>query len=587
MKPVPSLPFLGVGIGLRHVFFEEIFETPRPVDWLEIIPESFMSFGGKRREILARARERWTLIPHGVGLSIGSLSNLNEDYLTRLSRLVEELDSPWFSDHFCFTRHQFREHHDLLPLLRTRETTEHLVRQIQKAQDRVKKPMLLENISDYSLGGRHEMEECEFIHEVLERSGASLLLDLNNVYVNSKNSNFDPYAYLQRIPVEKVEQLHLAGHWDRGDLLIDTHGAAVCPEVWELFRFWIGKTGRPVSTLIEWDHEIPSLDAVLDEADRAKKLMGETLAALPKETPHPARAQELFSKRKDETLPLMQYLNSWNSALSGGSSVKTPAQRLGIPEDRLKAYQQLVEYRFLDLFQTLFRRLDEAHPSAPWKNWIRSYLKAIPSMDWELNALAQNFPKFLQTLSLEGKAEPWHAELAFYEWALFTVRLSETSELQTVEQLNSSAFETALNPALALHLFSYDIGTWVHQLDRLSLQDRKNTSPSRRPNLLAISRNPKDSTCVFTQLGSPAASILQCLSEFPKSASSIPDLLLLLQKNAQPLSLSVEDWIREILFLLNQSVLLSPASTVEVLEKISQNPSQCHSLLFYSLSPSS
>lgn len=269
-----GLPYLGAGIGLRREFFDTLPLTRREAGWLEIIPENFMTLGGRPRAVLERCRERWQLLPHGVALDIGGPDALNDEYLEGLAGLVREVRAPFFSDHLCYSRLEGRYLHDLLPLPFNEAVVEHVVPRVREVVRRVERPFLLENPSYYARMPGQTLEEAPFIRHVLEEANAGMLLDVNNVYVNAKNHGYDARAFIDALPHERVVQIHLAGHQVLPDVIIDTHGGAVCDEVWELYRYTLSRTG-PVSTLIEWDQEIPSLDAVLDERDRAARLLAQ------------------------------------------------------------------------------------------------------------------------------------------------------------------------------------------------------------------------------------------------------------------------------------------------------------------------
>ncbi|WP_434389225.1 MNIO family bufferin maturase [Melittangium boletus] len=266
MKP------LGVGIGLRREFYTLLPETRRALDWVEIIPENFLTLGGRPQATLDACRERWPLLPHGVALNVGGPDSLDEDYLAGLQALVERVDAPFFSDHLCYARLGGAYLYDLLPLPFSEEAVEHVVPRVREVQARVGRPFLLENPSYYAHMPGGTLAEADFLRHVVEQADCGLLLDVNNVYVNACNHGYDPRAFVDALPLERVGQLHLAGHERLPEVLLDTHGAPVCDEVWSLYQYVLERTG-PVSTLIEWDAHIPSLDAVLDEADRARALM--------------------------------------------------------------------------------------------------------------------------------------------------------------------------------------------------------------------------------------------------------------------------------------------------------------------------
>jgi uncharacterized protein (UPF0276 family) len=269
-----GLTSLGAGIGLRREFYDELPLTERTVDWLEIIPENFMSLGGRSQRVLDACAERWRVLPHGVGLNIGGPDALDEEYITRLTALVKRLDAPFFSDHLCYSRLGGVYLHDLLPLPFNEEAVEHVVPRVREVTARVGRPFLLENPSYYARMPGGTLAEADFLRQVAEQADCGLLLDVNNIYVNSQNHGYDPRAFVDALPLERVVQIHLAGHEREPDVVIDTHGAPVCDDVWTLYRYVVQRTG-PVSTLIEWDQDIPSLSAVLDQADLARGILRE------------------------------------------------------------------------------------------------------------------------------------------------------------------------------------------------------------------------------------------------------------------------------------------------------------------------
>ncbi len=265
---------LGAGIGLRREFYARLPETSRALDWVEIIPENFLTLGGRPQRTLDACVERWPTLPHGVALNIGGPEPLDEDYLRRLEALVARVDAPFFSDHLCYSRLGGAYLYDLLPLPFSEEAVEHVVPRVREVKERVGRPFLLENPSYYARMPGGTLGEAAFLRHVVEEADCGLLLDVNNVYVNARNHGYDPRAFVDALPLERVVQLHLAGHERLPDVLIDTHGAAICDDVWALYRYVLERTG-PVSTLVEWDQDIPSLDAVLDEADRARAVLAQ------------------------------------------------------------------------------------------------------------------------------------------------------------------------------------------------------------------------------------------------------------------------------------------------------------------------
>ena len=270
---IAELPKLGLGLGLRNVHFEEILSGRHEIGWFEAISENFMDSGGRPRALIRQIAERCPLVLHGVSLSIGSTDPLNLDYLSRLKRLADEVRPAWISDHLCWTGVLGLNSHDLLPLPLTEESLAHVAARVRHVQDFLERPLILENPSSYVRFAHSTIEEPEFLRRLTEETGCGLLLDVNNVYVSCFNAGTDPVAYIEDFPYDRVVQMHLAGHQDRGTHIIDTHDRPVRPEVWELFRLAWARTGG-AATVLEWDDGIPSFAECLAELHKAKRYMG-------------------------------------------------------------------------------------------------------------------------------------------------------------------------------------------------------------------------------------------------------------------------------------------------------------------------
>ncbi len=271
---------LGCGVGLRTEHYGVITrEWPR-MDWFEAISENFMDSGGRPLHILDEVRARYPVALHGVSLSIGSADPLNRYYLERLKALVERIDPAIVSDHLCWTGVDGENLHDLLPLPFTEEAIRHVAGRVEQVQDVLERRILLENVSTYVTYHHSTMPEWEFLTAVAERSGCGVLLDLNNLYVNAYNHQFDPHAYLRSIPGELIGQFHLAGHTDMGSYLFDTHSRPVIDAVWDLYREALSRWG-PVTTLIEWDEDIPSFPRLAEEAEQARAIYVQVVGGQP------------------------------------------------------------------------------------------------------------------------------------------------------------------------------------------------------------------------------------------------------------------------------------------------------------------
>lgn len=270
-----GVPDLGVGVGLRIPHYSHLDEHLPAMDWFEVISENFMGDGGSPRYWLDRFRERYPIVQHGVSMSIGS--DEDEEHTRRLLALAERTRSPWVSDHLCFTSAGGVNSHDLLPLPRTREVLEHVVERCKRIAGQLQVPFALENPSSYLDWRASEIPEPEFLAEVAERADVGLLLDVNNVFVSSVNHGFDPADWLAALPMDRVVQIHLAGHSVREGYRLDTHDAPVCDEVWSLYRQVIERVG-PIPTLVEWDDQFPTWERLAEEAAAARTIRDEACA---------------------------------------------------------------------------------------------------------------------------------------------------------------------------------------------------------------------------------------------------------------------------------------------------------------------
>jgi uncharacterized protein (UPF0276 family) len=269
---------LGFGLGLRPVHYAEILEGQPRVDWFEAISENYMVPGGRPLHMVMRVRERWPVALHGVSLSVGSTDPLDLAYLDRLKTLAERVEPAWISDHLCWTGVNGVNLHDLLPLPYTEEALDHVVSRVAQIQERLGRQILLENVSSYVTFAHSAVPEWEFLAEVARRADCLLLLDVNNIHVSAFNNEFDPIAYLDAVPAERVRQIHLAGHKNHGTHIIDTHDHPVIDPVWTLYGEAVRRFGA-VATMIERDDHIPPLAELERELDRARAVSAEALKA--------------------------------------------------------------------------------------------------------------------------------------------------------------------------------------------------------------------------------------------------------------------------------------------------------------------
>jgi uncharacterized protein len=288
------------GIGWRHAHYAAVLESEPRVGFLQVHSENFFGFGspagGAALATLAQAREHYSISLHGVGLSLGSALGIDAWHLDQLEALVQRIEPVRVSDHACFARGlrsdgQAVHAADLLPIPFTRESLDVICANVSQVQERLKRPLLVENLSAYVQYATADFSEAQFLGELVRRTGCQLLLDVNNVFVNALNDLNTPQgaprdralalrqaeAFLDALPKNAVGEMHLAGHCEMVDIVIDDHGSKACDEVWQLYAHAVKRFGY-VPTLIEWDTNVPTLDVLLSEASRADEVVAKALA---------------------------------------------------------------------------------------------------------------------------------------------------------------------------------------------------------------------------------------------------------------------------------------------------------------------
>lgn len=271
MAGTATLPSLGFGLGLRTTHYDEILSSRPEVDWFELLSENYMVAGGKPLHYLDRIRADYPVVMHGVSLSIGSTDPLDRDYLAALKTLAQRVEPHWISDHLCWTGVGGHNSHDLLPLPYSEQALDHVVARVLAVQDFLGRRILLENASTYVSWRGSDLTEWEFLAEIARRADCLILLDVNNIYVSAYNHGFQAEQYLAGIPPERVQQVHLAGHSNCGDYIIDTHDAEIIDPVWDLYAKAVVRFGA-VSTMIERDDHIPPLSDLVAELGQARRV---------------------------------------------------------------------------------------------------------------------------------------------------------------------------------------------------------------------------------------------------------------------------------------------------------------------------
>ena len=262
----------GIGIGLRIPHYQHILSRQPTVDWSEIISENFMVDGGRPLEVLDEILAQYRVVQHGVALYFGSADGPNMDHLLRLKVLTKRTKTPWLTDHLCWGSVDGSYTHDLLPMPYTMASARKTAANIRKVRDYLEIPIAVENVSSYAEFHASEMTEWQFLTEVVELADCGILLDVNNIYVSSKNHGYNPYDYLDHVPRQRVAQMHIAGHTKFEKYLLDTHDHPVLDPVWKLYANATKLCGV-TATLLEWDDKIPSFDEVHNEALKANEFI--------------------------------------------------------------------------------------------------------------------------------------------------------------------------------------------------------------------------------------------------------------------------------------------------------------------------
>ncbi|HCU84695.1 DUF692 family multinuclear iron-containing protein [Methylophilus sp. UBA6697] len=388
---------LGFGLGLRPQHYSYIFEHQPKLDWFEVISENFMDTDGKPKRNLARIKELYPVVMHGVSMSIGSVDPLNSEYLTKLKALMDWLNPAWISDHLCWTGVAHKNTHDLLPLPYTEESLKHIVRRIQQVQDRLGRRVALENPSTYLEFKHSTIPEAEFIAAMAKEADCHLLLDINNVYVTCFNHRLDPQNYLDALPLGRVIQMHLSGHSNKGHYIVDTHDDHVIDEVWNLYKYAVNRAGRVPNTMIEWDDHIPEFPVLYAELDKAREAAQHATEFT---LPHIAQADSVIFIEKNVTLPEAQ-THMQQAVMLGDRFDSVPdqwirAKNAFAPHEQLSVYANAYRYRLYDVvaedYPVLMHYLTEQRFSAI----IWAFVGEVLPDHFNIGRFALKLPAFIQ-----------------------------------------------------------------------------------------------------------------------------------------------------------------------------------------------
>lgn len=485
---------LGFGMGLRSQHYPYIMKNwPKTVDWFEIISENFMDTDGRPKRILAEIKEHYPIVMHGVSMSIGTTDPLNSEYMKKLKALMKWLNPPWVSDHLCWTGTAHKNTHDLLPVPYTEEALAHIIKKIKHVQDYIERPLIIENPSTYMEFKDSQMPEWEFISRMAEKSSCGLLLDVNNIYVSCYNHRLDPKEYIDALPHDRVVQIHLAGHDNMGTHIIDSHRGKVIDEVWALYRYVIGKAGK-ISTMIEWDEDVPSFNTVLKEVNKARKLTDRL--KIPNQLPDMSGEREKRNTKKPA--PYKKSLETFQNVILSGDAKKSRPENWVLSKDKFPPENQLGVYingyraRLFDVSNEDYKVLRHLLGNKNMNRLLDEYIEATPSNNFNITRYTVKFPEFVK----KAAWLPQKIRQAAYEMAVLETELMQISDMKETKPLDTKKFEKMtpekflkqkiyLRAALKLFKFDYQVNDYFNKV----MDDKNPRTPAKNPCFLAIYRH--------------------------------------------------------------------------------------------------
>jgi uncharacterized protein (UPF0276 family) len=480
---------LGFGLGLRAKHYPYIFDHKPKVDWFEIISENFMDTGGRPRRNLARIKEHYPIVMHGVALSIGTVDPLNSEYLRKLKQLSDWVQPAWISDHLCWTGVAHKNTHDLLPVPYTEEALQHIIKRIRAVQDFLERPIALENPSTYLEFSQSSMPEAEFIARMAEESGCNLLLDVNNIYVTCYNHRLDVKTYLDTLPLDRVIQIHLSGHTNKGTHIIDTHDAQVIDEVWNIYKYVVHKAERVPNTMIEWDNHIPDFPEFYAELEKAK---------LATKTASEYILPDLFCEPQEPRLnyqaPLPEAQNHMQEAILKGPAFDSAPdnwirnKESFSPQEQLNVYINAYRYRLYDVVAEDYPVLKDYLGQKDFHDLIWSFVNAAQPDHFNIARYALKMSGFIEA---ERPQDIFAHELCALETTI--AQIADAQETQPLKQDHlegmtaASLMETHIYPrgASQIFAFSYPVNAYYQKV----MDELKPDKPQPEASYLAVFRH--------------------------------------------------------------------------------------------------
>ncbi len=489
MPHVSLHPQLGFGLGLRARHMPHIFDYKPAIDWFEIISENYMDTGGKPRRNLARIAEQYPIVMHGVSLSIGTIDPLNSEYLQKLKRLIDDVNPAWVSDHLCWTGVAHKNTHDLLPMPYTEEALRHIVQRIREVQDFLERPIALENPSTYLEFKSSSMPEAEFIARMAEGSGCNLLLDVNNVYVTCYNHRLDAKAYVDSLPLDRVIQIHLSGHTNKGTHIIDTHDDHVIDEVWNLYKYVVHKAGRTPNTMIEWDDKIPEFPVLHTELEKARAAGKEA-----QDYTLPDLAQPSVPYVMNENPSLARQQETLQDAIMQGEKIESKPsewirEKNEFPaEKQLGVYVNAYRWRLFDIVAEDYPVLKAYLGDERFELLINDFISAVPPQHFNVARYAELLPAYQQT---HATHDIFARELCALETTIAQLADAPETEALTpahlVDMTPEMLMEARLYPrkALLLLVFGHPVNNYYKAVKEETLLP----AIAPQPSFLAVFRH--------------------------------------------------------------------------------------------------
>ena len=444
----------GFGLGLRTQHYADFLARKQPLDWLEIITDNYLIDGGKPLAVIDAIRRDYPVAMHGVAMSIGASQGVDVPYLQRVKVLADRIEPLWVSDHLCWTGPGPEQLHDLYPLPYTDESARHVIAQIRHAQDVLGRRLVLENVSSYVRYRQDSASEWQFLAHIAEEADCLLLVDVNNIYVSSVNHGFDSLTYLQALPAHRVQQIHLAGHSDNGDHIIDTHDHPVAQPVWDLYAQACQRFGA-VAAMIERDDHIPPLADLLDELATARRIAAETLAS-----PEPATAAVMPLAPAVDPLPLAAVQRHFaDQVLAGALPQATPDDPV---TGRLPIYHHAYRARLAEVLADTYAKTFLYMGSDSFDVHARAFAVAHPPQTRSLNRYGEGL---VEALRVQYPDNPELHELAQLDWDLRT--RFDSADVTTLETAAAQASDTwttrpgVLHPSALLRTITTNVvGVW-------------------------------------------------------------------------------------------------------------------------------